>query len=235
MDINAKLDTEDIPTVQVGHQKGFFKHVFSFNSETKSDIMNLVQYSVVALVPLVLLLKLVEYFFPQSEEKKGNVELLAEIFGQIAILLIGIYFIHRFVTYFNPFSGKKFEKINLFSCVLIFLVLAVNSNGKMTIGTSVNQLYDNVVSIWKGDKGEEPVKVENEPTVINDAQMPMRETRMPTFDDMYVDRPASLPAVEGMGGYAGQRSSMENNSAYGGMGAEPMAANAILGSSGASF
>jgi hypothetical protein len=38
-----------------------------------------------------------------------------------------------------------------------------------------------------------------------------------------------------MGGYAGQRSSMENNAAYGGMAAEPMAANAVLGSSGASF
>ena len=234
MDTNVKLETDPTPPVQVGTQKGFFKHVFAFNADTKSDIMNILQYCLIAFIPLVLLLKLVEYIFPKSEEKKRNVELLAEIFGQLAILLVGIYFIHRFITYFNPFSGKKFEKINLFSCVLIFLVLAFNSSGNLTIGPSVDQLYNNLYGSWKGDKGdEEPTKLENaEPNVINDTQMQLRETRMPHFDDMYVDKPTTLPAVEAMGGYMGQRNAM--NGAVGMMG-EPMAANEILGSSGMAF
>ena len=234
MDTNVKLETDPTPPVQVGTQKGFFKHVFAFNADTKGDIMNLFQYCLIAFIPLVLLLKLLEYIFPRSEEKKGNVELLAEIFGQLAILLVGIYFIHRFITYFNPFSGKKFEKINLFSCVLIFLVLAFNSSGNLTIAQSVDQLYNNIYGNWKGDKDDDqPTKIENQaPTVINDTQMPLRETRMPHFDDMYVDKPTTLPAVEAMGGYMGQRNAMGAPM----MGAnEPMAANEMLGGSGMAF
>ena len=113
-------------------------------------------------------------------------------------------------------------------------MLAFNSGGNLTIGQSVDQLYSNLHNSWKGDKGdEEPTKLENaEPNVINDAQLPLRETRTPHFDDMYVDKPTSLPAVEAMGGYMGQRNAM-NGAA--GMMNEPMAANEILGSSGMAF
>ena len=232
------MKTDDVlpqAPVQMGKNKGFFSHVFSFNDDTKHDLMNLTQYSILAFIPILLLIKLVEQLFPKNEESKGNVELLVEIFGQLVILFIGIYFIHRFVTYFNPFSGKKFEKINLFSAVLVFLVLIFNSVGSFTIRDSADQLYNHVMGNWfnKSTVIDQEIVIESQPQI---QQPPPQQSHQmtPQFDNMYVDKPINLPKVEAMGGYAGARNSMEN-SPYSLSGNEPMAANEILGSSGVAF
>ena len=239
MDTTLKTDDETPTTpIQIGKNKGFFSHVFSFNDEAKHDLMNLVQYSATAFVPIVCLIKLVEYLFPKTEETKGNVELLAEIFGQLVILLIGIYFIHRFVTYFNPFSGKQFAKVNLFSAVMVFLVLAFNARGTFTIGDSMNMLYDNVSRNWRHNTDDSVPEEHPEVQPSIQQQQPQQHQSnqmMPQFDNMYVDKPISLPKVEAMGGYAGQRNAMEGGMSPMMGNNEPMAANEILGHSGVSF
>ena len=72
---------------------GFFKHVFSFDDDSKSEMLNIIQYSVIALIPVVLLNKAMQKYVPEAEEEKGSVELLAEILIQVVVMFIGILII----------------------------------------------------------------------------------------------------------------------------------------------
>ena len=37
--------------------KSFFKHVFNFDDDSKSDILNIIQYALIAIIPIVILNK----------------------------------------------------------------------------------------------------------------------------------------------------------------------------------
>ena len=37
--------------------KSFFKHVFNFDDDSKSEILNIIQYALIALIPVILLNK----------------------------------------------------------------------------------------------------------------------------------------------------------------------------------
>ena len=34
--------------------KSFFKHVFNFDDDSKSDILNIIQYALIAMIPVVM-------------------------------------------------------------------------------------------------------------------------------------------------------------------------------------
>ena len=36
--------------------KSFFKHVFNFDDDSKSDILNIIQYSLIAIIPVIILI-----------------------------------------------------------------------------------------------------------------------------------------------------------------------------------
>ena len=64
---------------------GFFKHVFNFDDESKADILNIVQYSLIAIIPVVILNKAMSRYIPEADEKKGSLEVSAEIIIQIIV------------------------------------------------------------------------------------------------------------------------------------------------------
>ena len=74
----------DIPA----KKKGFFEYVFNFDSDTKSNLLNIIQYIVLILLPLGGLDYLMKNIFPDADEKKGTVELLGEILGQTILTIV---------------------------------------------------------------------------------------------------------------------------------------------------
>ena len=69
-------------------QKNFFSHVFNFDKESQNDILNCLQYVLLALIPTIILNKVIQKIIPATTEEKGNVEILAEILGQIVFMFI---------------------------------------------------------------------------------------------------------------------------------------------------
>ena len=41
-------------------KKNFFKHVFNFEDESKAEMLNIVQYTLIAIIPMVLLNKSIQ-------------------------------------------------------------------------------------------------------------------------------------------------------------------------------
>jgi len=126
----------------------FISHVFSTSEESKAEILNVIQYSMIAIVPIVGLNKTIQKFIPEADVEKSSLELLAEIFMQIVIMFIGIILIHRLITYFPTYSGYKYENFNLTTVILAFLVIVLSLQTKM--GIKVNILSDRLMELWNG-------------------------------------------------------------------------------------
>jgi hypothetical protein len=146
----------------IGNQNSFFNHVFSTTEEGKAEILNVVQYSLSAILPVVLLNKTVQKFIPEADIEKSSLELLAEIFIQIVVMFIGIVLIHRVITYLPTYSGYKYEGFNLTTVILAFLVIVLSLQTKL--GIKVNILVDRALELWNGpgkEKKKENMKSMN--------------------------------------------------------------------------
>jgi hypothetical protein len=129
-------------------KKTFISHVFSTKEEDKAEILNVVQYSVFGILPIVILNKLIQKFVPEADPEKSSLELLAEILIQLIIIFCGIVLIHRIIVYFPTYSGFKYENLALTNVILAFLVIVLSIQSKL--GIKANILVDRVSDLWNG-------------------------------------------------------------------------------------
>ena len=122
---------EEISEVSVKQTNGFIKHVFNFDDETKNELINIIQYAVLCLIPIIVLNKTIKRLIPEADESKGSLEITLEVVGQMAVLFFGIYFIHRIVTYFPTYSGEEYKELNIFNIILGFLVIVLSLQTKL--------------------------------------------------------------------------------------------------------
>ena len=148
------------------NHNSFINHVFSTTEEGKAEILNVIQYSLYGVLPIVLLNKTVQKFVPEADVEKSSLELLAEIFIQIVIMFVGIVLIHRFITYFPTYSGYKYEAFNLTTVILAFLVIVLSLQTKL--GIKVNILVDRTLELWNGPS-KEAMKKDSKRPVNNHA------------------------------------------------------------------
>lgn len=134
------------------HKKTFFNHVFSQTEEGKAEILNVVQYSLLGVVPILVLNKLIQRFIPEADPDKSTLELLAEIFIQLIVMFCGVIIIHRIITYIPTYSGFKYENLTLTNVILAFLIIVLSIQTKL--GIKVNILFDRANDLWNGTSTE---------------------------------------------------------------------------------
>ena len=151
---------------------GFLKHVFKFDNDSKCDMMNIIQYSLISLVPVVLLNKLMQKYIPEADENKSSLELSSEVFIQIISIFLGIYLIHRIVTYFPPHSGVKYEDFSVTNIILIGLVIIGSLQTKL--GEKISILVERVNELWNGkdEDDKKKKKKNNQANVQSNGQTP---------------------------------------------------------------
>tara|TARA_A100001015_G_scaffold298062_1_gene380316 strand:- start:200 stop:931 length:732 start_codon:yes stop_codon:yes gene_type:complete len=138
----------------------FSNHVFDFGEDSKQDIMNLLQFGILSLIPLVLLNKTMNRYVPEASYMKGTFELVFEIVGQTGAMLIGLVFIERLVTFIPTLSGKEYEKVNRIVFILPFLMILLSIQSKL--GDKANILYKRAVGILGGNQFVENMEDEEE-------------------------------------------------------------------------
>jgi len=134
-------------------KKTFLSHVFSTTEEGQAELLNVIQYSSMGVVPIVMLNKIVQRFIPEADPEKSSLELLAEIFIQLTIMFCGAIIIHRAITYFPTYSGFKYENLTLTNVILVFLIIVLSIQTKL--GLKVNILVDRLIELWNGPSTEE--------------------------------------------------------------------------------
>jgi len=142
------MDHNSLDTPSNSSKRNFFNHVFSSDEEGKAEILNVIQYSLMGVVPIVILNKLVQRFIPDAENEKSSIEILAEIVFQLIIMFVGVVLIHRMITYVPTYSDFKYESLSLTNVILIFMILLLSIQTK--IGIKVNILFDRLMDLWTG-------------------------------------------------------------------------------------
>lgn len=144
---------------RVGGKPNFMKHVFNFNEESKAEILNIVQYAVLALVPVVILNKTMQKYVPEADEDKASGQVVLEILAQVIVMFLGILLIHRIITYVPTYSGDKYADFSITSVVLAMLVIILSLQTKL--GEKVSILSDRLMELWEGPKDTKQKKKGN--------------------------------------------------------------------------
>jgi len=219
---------------------GFFKHVFNFDEESKVEILNIVQYSVLALIPIVVFNKIMQRFVPEADDEKGSIEIVAEVLAQVISMFLVILIIHRIITFIPTYSGEKYISFSVTNIILSMLVIILSLQTKL--GEKVSILVDRVVELWEGQKdkknnkkGNGNVKV-SQPISQNQSAMdqslnsmgstsisalpPVQTTmtqQLPNYDQMYQQDSTPLvgAATPGMEGFEPQPANGGGMGAFG--------------------
>jgi len=128
--------------------KNFFKHVFNFDDDSKSDILNIIQYALIAIIPIVILNKTIGKYVPEADDKKSSLEVSAEIIIQIIVTLMGLLIIHRIITFVPTYSGSKYAEFNIVYIILAILMITMSLQTRL--GEKVSILVDRIVELWDG-------------------------------------------------------------------------------------
>jgi hypothetical protein len=151
-------------------KKNFFKYVFNFDDESKGDLLNLVQYSLLSLIPIVSLNKAMAKYVPEADDKKGSLEISAEIVIQILVMFFGLFLINRIVTFVPTYSEKEYpETYSVHFIVLAVLMITLSLQTKL--GEKVNILVERLYELWNGK--EEKTKTIN----VNGKQVTVKVTQ----------------------------------------------------------
>jgi hypothetical protein len=224
----------DLQSITEPTKKTFFNHVFSGTDEGKAEILNVLQYVVLAIIPVVLLNKSIQRFVPEADSEKSSLEILAEIFIQLLIMFCGIILIHRIIVYIPTYSGFKYEALNLTNVILAFLIVVLSIQTKL--GIKVNIIVDRINELWNGPQGKQNQKKQNGSA----SHTPSRADTLDNSDlqtDMFPPAPVATtrqPSTSHDMMYSltqGPQNSGDMGSYMG-----PMAANGVLGGAfGAAF
>lgn len=127
---------------------GFFKYVFNFDEDSKGDLLNIIQYALLAIIPIVAINKLMQNYVPEADDDKGNLELSMEVILQTIGMFIAIFFINRMITYIPTYSGTKYPEFSVICIILAVLMITLSLQTKL--GEKVSILSDRLVELWNG-------------------------------------------------------------------------------------
>ncbi len=209
-----------------GEKLNFMHHVLKFDDTTKSDLFNTLQYALLSVLPIVLLNKGIRFYIPEVDESKSSLEILIEVFAQILVMFLGLFYIDRLVTFVPPYSGEKYEPYIVKNTILGVLVIVLSLNTKL--GEKVNILIDRIFEFATGTSNEdaEP-KRNNGPAVRTESnsgptfpvpeKLSLKSEASNGFDSMYYNTENPLVGASTPGeNFQGGTPLMAANEALGG-------------------
>jgi hypothetical protein len=117
----------------------FVNHVFNFETESKNEFVNIIQYCVLGVIFITLLNKSVQTYLPEIDKDKGTIAIVSEIVIQVVILFVGVVFIHRIITYIPTMSGVPYADLNVITTILPVLIVMLSVS---KLGEKVSILVD---------------------------------------------------------------------------------------------
>ena len=127
----------------IDNSQGFFSYVFSLNDRDKNDLLNVLQYMILAIIPLIVVLKFMKHFIPPEDPTKGSFELLFEVIFQLSVVFISFYFIHRMICYIPTYSQMNYPELSFIYIILptLFILFTMQTKLGSKINTLNNRLF----------------------------------------------------------------------------------------------
>jgi len=183
--------TDGVKSVQ--HESaGFFSYVFNFDSENKHRIMNMLQYTLLSIIPVLLILRGIKHIIPEDDDSKGTIEILAESVGQVILIMLAIWLTNKIINFIPTYSGEEYPKFNEISFVIPFVIILATMQTKL--GAKFNILIDRfmqLVGVGRNDV-EKKEHQQGGQNVVRVSQ-PLAGQHQPSQAD-YLDRNQLLPS-----------------------------------------
>lgn len=212
-------------------KSSFFDYITTITPNEKTQLMNLIQYGGLTILPILLVLKLMKLYVPSEDPFKASTELVIEVLVQLIVIVVSFFFIHKLVVYLPTYSGREYDKFSLLSGLLPLFFLMFTLDTKL--GEKLNILLDRLLfalGIKKEPfeegldtkKGDRPTPKTTTMTQAQSGASTSFETRMidgfSTKREPMVSMGDTNPMMPSCGGEMFQTE-------------EPMAANSVLGGS----
>ena len=130
-------------------KSSFIEHLLNFDDDSKNEMLNILQYMVLAFIPVIILNKGVSKIIPPVDETNSSWVLTAEILGQASLIFLGMLLIHRFVTYFPTYSKIPYARLHVTNTIIVFLVIVASFQTR--IGEKTNILIDRLFDLIEGN------------------------------------------------------------------------------------
>ena len=170
---------------------GFFNYVFNFDNENKNRIMNMVQYTLLSIIPVLLILRGIKHFIPEDDDSKGSFEILAESIGQVLIIIFSIWIINKIINFIPTYSGEEYPKFNEINFIIPFILILATMQTKL--GAKFNILIDRTMNLITGKGGEEIQQNQQQGQNVVRVSQPLAGQHQPSQAD-YLDRNQLLPS-----------------------------------------
>ncbi len=131
------------------NNEGFMNFVFKFDENQKAMILNIVQYTILAIIPMIVVLKTIKNYVPEVDDEKESAMVLAEVVIQLLIMFLSIYLIHRIILYVPTYSGFNYAEFSVTNIILSVLIVVLSINSKL--GDKVQLLAERVQDLWDGN------------------------------------------------------------------------------------
>jgi len=131
--------------VLIGGNNGssFISYMFSLSEGEKVEIINMLQYIILAIIPILLVNKLITTYLPLVDRSKSSIELTTEIVIHLVLLFTFIFFIHKLILFIPTYTKNPYPTINFLPVILPLLIvlfsLDKNLNEKSTM--LMNKLF----------------------------------------------------------------------------------------------
>ena len=157
----------DEPSFIGGSNTSFFNYMFSLAEGEKVELINTLQYVVLAIIPILLIIKLINNYIPPFDNKKSTVELAVELIVQLGVLFALFFFIHKLILFIPTYTKQQYPTIQFLPIVLPLMFVLFNLD--KNFGEKAHLLIDRILMMvgmkkenFEGaDLEEEEVKQQN--------------------------------------------------------------------------
>ena len=172
---------------------GFFQYVFNFDEDNKAALLNMIQYTILAIIPVLIILKITKHIIPEEDESKGSLEIILESAGQIIIIMLAIWFTNKIINYIPTYSGEKYHVFNEISFIIPFMIILATMQTKL--GAKFNILMERIVNIYQGaEKNNLKAQANNNGALRVTQPLVMAIPQHQPSQSDYLDRNQILPS-----------------------------------------
>jgi hypothetical protein len=210
--------------------KSFFSYMFSLNPNEKNDLLNMLQYSILTIIPIIVILKLMKNYIPSENDKKASIEILIELVLQLFIIFASFWFINKLIAFIPTYSSTPYPHFNIMQLIIpiTFILFSMNSSISEKANILLNRTLVAVGLVKENCDEDEQVRKPNV-AVVPPSLIPMVSNQEATRGvPMYDQRQDPTFGPSGYQGQQGQGQG-QGQAQYGIQ--EPAAANEMLGGS----
>jgi hypothetical protein len=226
-------DHEDELFTGGGKSDSFVSYLTTITPVEKNELLNVFQYILLAIIPLVLFLKFMKEYIPPENPTKSTIEITTEVVIQLFLIFVVFWLIHKVILYIPTYSNTPYEKLNMIQLILpvLFLLFCMKSSISEKMSLLLERAFI-LMGLKTEGMEEEPKKQSQRPQGMQgqpNMQMNMPNMNMPNMNMPQMNMPMNTSTQQESREVRDLSMPMNNmNMNYGIQ--EPVAANEMGGS-----